>query len=72
MRAWNPWSAEWSMRVTTDELRWIRQLNKMHKKIYSKYRPFKGYQRKYRNRNSRERMRKKTWELIKKRTGQYA
>lgn len=71
MRAWKAWSAEWSMRIKS-ELRWIRQLDKMHKKLYSKYRPFKGYKRKYRNRNSRERMWKKTWELIKKRTGQYA
>lgn len=68
MRAWKAWSAEWSMRIKS-ELRWIRQLDKMHKKLYSKYRPFKGFKRKYRNRNSRERMWKKTWELIKKRNG---
>lgn len=57
MRAWKAWSAEWSMRVKS-ELIWIRQL--------------KGWKRKYRNRNARERMRKKAWELIKKRTGKYA
>lgn len=71
MRAWNPWSAEWSMGIKS-ELRWIRQLDKMHKRLYSKSRPFKGYKRKYRNRNARERMRKKAWEMITKRTGQYA
>lgn len=68
MRAWKAWSAAWSLRVKS-ELRWIHQLNKMHKRLYSKYRPFKGWQRKYRNRNARERMVKKTFELIKKRNG---
>ena len=70
MRAWKAWNAEWSMRIKS-EVRWIRQLVKKHKRLYSKYRPFKGYKRRYRNRNARERMVKKTFELIKKRTGQY-
>ena len=68
MRAWNPWRAEWSTRVKT-ELKWMRQLVKMHKKLYSRYRPFKGYQRKYRHRNARERMSKKARELIRQRNG---
>lgn len=68
MRAWNPWRAEWSMGVES-ELRWIRQLAKMHKKLYSKYRPFKGYKRERRNQNDRGRMRKKACELIMQRNG---
>lgn len=65
MKTWKKWKwhAEWSMRGKS-ELREIRQLAKKHKKLYSQYRPFKGYGRKYRNRNARERMKKKTWELI--------
>lgn len=63
MRAWKAWSAEWSMRVKS-EVREIRQLVKKHKKLYSKYRPHKGFRRKYRNRNARRRMMKKTWDLI--------
>ncbi len=70
MRAWKALSAEWSMRLKS-EVREIRQLVKMHKKLYSKFRPHKGYKREYRNSNDRGRMRKKTWELVMKRTGQY-
>lgn len=68
MKAWKKWNAdkrklEWSMRGKS-ELREIRQLIKKHKKLYSKFRPHKEFRRKYRNRNARERMKKKTLELI--------
>ena len=51
------------MRVKS-EVQEIRQLVKMHKKLYSRFRPHKEYKREYRNRNARKRMMKKTWELI--------
>lgn len=63
MKAWKKWNAEWSLRAKSD-VKAVRQLAKQHKKLYSKFRPFKGYCRKYRNGNARERMKKKTWELI--------
>lgn len=68
MKAWKKWNAgkrklEWSVRGKS-ELRELRQLVKKHKKLYSQYRPFKGCKRKYRSGNARERMKKKTWELI--------
>lgn len=70
MKAWKKWNAgkrklEWSVRGKS-ELRELRQLVKKHKKLYSKFRPHKGFRRKYRNGNARERMKKKTLELIRK------
>lgn len=63
MRAWKKWNAEWSLRAKSD-VKAVRQLVKKHKKLYSKFRPFTGYKREYRNGNSRKRMMQKTWKLI--------
>lgn len=65
MRAWKAWSEG---RIQID-VKLTRQLVKMHKKLYSQYRPHEGFKREYRNRNDRRRMMKKTWELIKQRNG---
>ena len=69
MRVWKKWSDERSVERTKIDVKTTRQLAKMHKKLYSKFRPFKGYKREFRNRNDRRRMMKKAWELIKKRNG---
>lgn len=63
MRGWKKWNAEWSLRAKND-VKAVRQLAKKHKRLYSKFRPFTGYNREYRNRNARKRMMQKTWELI--------
>ena len=65
MRAWKKWNAEWSLRAKSD-VKAVRQLAKKHKKLYSKFRPFKGYCREYRNRNTRKRMMQKAWKSIAK------
>ena len=64
MRAWKKWSEERSVERTKIDVKLTRQLFKMHKKLYSKYRPYKGFKREYRNRNARKRMMQKTWKLI--------
>lgn len=69
MRGWKKWNAEWSIERIQFDLKTTRQLVKVHKKLYSKYRPHEGFKREYRNRNDRRRMMKKTWELIKQRNG---
>lgn len=64
MRAWKKWSDERSVERTKIDVKLTRQLVKKHKKLYSKFRPYKEFRRKYRNRNARKRMMKKTWKLI--------
>lgn len=69
MRAWKAWSDKRSEGRIQIDVKLTRQLVKMHKKLYSQYRPHEGFKREYRNRNDRRRMMKKTWELIKQRNG---
>lgn len=69
MRAWKKWSDKRSEGRIQIDVKLTRQLVKMHKKLYSQYRPHEGFKREYRNRNDRRRMMKKTWELIKQRNG---
>lgn len=64
MRAWKKWSDKRSEGRILIDVKLTRQFVKMHKKLYSKYRPYKEFKREYRNRNDRRRMMKKTWELI--------
>jgi hypothetical protein len=68
MRAWKKWNAEWSLRAKSD-VKGARQFVKMHKKVYSQYRPHKAFKREYRNLNDRGRMIKKAFELITQRNG---
>lgn len=69
MRAWKKWSNERSEERILIDVSLTRQFVKMHKKVYSRYRPHKGFKREYRNLNDRRRMMEKTWELIKQRNG---
>ena len=69
MRAWKKWSNKRSEGRILIDVSLTRQFVKMHKKVYSRYRPHKGFKREYRNLNDRRRMMKKTWELIKQRNG---
>lgn len=69
MRAWKKWSDKRSEGRILIDVSLTSQLFKMHKKLYSQYRPHEGFKREYRNRNDRRRMMKKTWELIKQRNG---
>lgn len=69
MRGWKKWNAERSMGRIKIDWKATRQFVKMHKKLYSKFHPFKGYKREYRNRNARARLRKKAWALTVKRNG---
>ena len=69
MRGWKKWSDERSVERTKIDVKLTRQLLKMHKKVYSRYRPHNGFKREYRNMNTRRRMVKKAWELIKQRNG---
>lgn len=69
MRAWKKWSNMRSDGRIPIDASLTRQFVKMHKKVYSRYRPHKGLKREYRNRNDRGRMIKKAWELIAQRNG---
>lgn len=69
MRAWKKWSNKRSDGRILIDVSGTRQFVKMHKKLYSQYRPHKGFKREYRNLNDRRRMIKKAFELIVKRNG---
>ena len=69
MRAWKKWSNKRSDGRILIDISGTRQFIKMHKKVYSQYRPHKAFKREYRNLNDRGRMIKKAWELIAQRNG---
>lgn len=70
MRAWKKWK-KWNDKRSDGRIKiyvsLTRQFVKMHKKLYSQYRPHKGFKREYRNLNDRGRMITKAFELIVKR-----
>ena len=68
MRAWKKWSNKRSEGRILIDVSLTRQIVRIHKKVYSQYRPHKAFKREYRNLNDRGRMMKKTWELIVQRT----
>ena len=69
MRAWKKWSNKRSDGTILIDVSLTRQFVQMHKKLYSQYRPHKGFKREYRNMNARGKMVKKAFELIVKRNG---
>ena len=69
MRAWKKWSDKRSEGRIQIDVSLTRQFVKMHKKVYSQYRPHKGFKWEYRNLNDRGRMIKKAFELTVKRNG---